>query len=164
LPTVPGTRKIIRHYWRWKRKLSSLVLKVRAARTPRVYYIAKNGELYVASGGHGTLRVYDGISELGDDTDNVRYDAHSGQILVGFRSGGLGLVDASGQKVRTIPLSSHPESFQPEESGSRIFRKRAKIRKRAKRICGCGYRSIAAKGNRQMGSGLDVCELPHGLA
>jgi uncharacterized protein (AIM24 family) len=55
---------------------------------------------------------------LGDDADNVRYDAHSGQILVGFGSGGLDLVDASGQKVATIPLSSHPESFQLAEGDS----------------------------------------------
>src|SRR5690349_7622088 len=53
--------------------------------------------------------------------DNVRYDGRSGQILVGFGSGGLGLLDASGQKVGTTPLSSHPESFQVEEEGSRIF-------------------------------------------
>src|SRR6266481_3788469 len=93
-----------------------------------LYYSAQNGELYVASGGDGTLRIYDGTSltlrqtlEFGNDADNVRYDGRSGQILVGFGSGGLGLVDASGQKVGTIPLSSHPESFQVEEEGSRIF-------------------------------------------
>lgn len=93
-----------------------------------VYYNAKNGELYVASGGDGTLRIYDGTSltlrqtlEFGDDADNVRYDMRSGQLLVGYGNGGLGLVDATGQKVGTIPLSSHPESFQIEEGGSRIF-------------------------------------------
>ena len=93
-----------------------------------VYYNAKNGELYVGSGGDGTLRVYDGTSltlhqtlEFGDDADNVRYDVRSGQVLVGYGNGGLGLVDATGQKVGTIPLSSHPESFQIEEGGSRIF-------------------------------------------
>jgi DNA-binding beta-propeller fold protein YncE len=93
-----------------------------------VYYSSQNGELYVASGGDGTLRIYDGNSlklrqtvEFGEDADNVRYDARSGQILVGFGSGGLGLVDASGQRIGTIPLSSHPESFQLEEGDSRIF-------------------------------------------
>jgi DNA-binding beta-propeller fold protein YncE len=93
-----------------------------------VYYNAEHGELYVASGGDGTLRIYDETTlklrqtlELGDDADNLRYDGHSGQILVGFGSGGLALVDAGGQKVGTIPLSSHPESFQLEEEGSRIF-------------------------------------------
>lgn len=93
-----------------------------------VYYSSQNGEFYVASGGEGTLRIYDGSSlnlrqtlELGEDADNVRYDGRSRQILVGFGSGELALVDASGQKVGTIPLSSHPESFQLEEEGSRIF-------------------------------------------
>ena len=93
-----------------------------------VYYSSQNGEFYVASGGEGTLRIYDGYSlnlrqtlELGEDADNVRYDGRSRQILVGFGSGELALVDASGQKVGTIPLSSHPESFQLEEEGSRIF-------------------------------------------
>jgi DNA-binding beta-propeller fold protein YncE len=93
-----------------------------------VYYSSQNGELYVASGGDGTLRIYDGNSlklrqtlEFGEDADNVRYDGRSRQILVGFGNGRLGIVDASGQKVGTIPLSSHPESFQLEEEGSRIF-------------------------------------------
>jgi DNA-binding beta-propeller fold protein YncE len=93
-----------------------------------VCYSSQNDELYVASGGDGTLRIYDGNSlklrqtlEFGEDADNVRYDGRSGQILVGFGSGGLGLVDASGQRIGTIPLSSHPESFQLEEEGSRIF-------------------------------------------
>jgi len=129
-----------------------------------LYYSAQNGELYVASGGDGTLRIYDGTSltlrqtlEFGNDADNVRYDGRSGQILVGFGSGGLGLVDASGQKVGTIPLSSHPESFQFEEGGFTY------IRERAERVCSCGCRPIEAHGYRQMGLGLDVCELPHGL-
>ena len=80
-----------------------------------VYYSSQNGEFYVASGGEGTLRIYDGNSlnlrqtlKLGEDADNVRYDGRSRQILVGFGSGELALVDASGQKVGTIPLSSHP--------------------------------------------------------
>ncbi len=93
-----------------------------------VAYSSQNSELYVASGGDGTLRIYDGNSlklretlEFGGDADNVRYDGRSAQILVGFGDGGLGLVDASGQKIGTIPLSSHPESFQLEEGDSRIF-------------------------------------------
>lgn len=93
-----------------------------------LYYSSQAGALYVASGGDGTLRICDGnslsfrrILEMGEDADNVRYDGRSNQILVGFGNGGLALVDASGQKVGTIPLSSHPESFQLEEESSRIF-------------------------------------------
>src|SRR6516164_9811193 len=93
-----------------------------------VFYSSQNDALYVASGGDGTLRVFDGTtlklrqtSEFGADADNVRYDGHSSRIFVGFGSGGLGLVDGSGQKVATISLNSHPESFQLEEGNSRIF-------------------------------------------
>jgi WD40 repeat protein len=50
-----------------------------------VFYSSQNDELYVASGGDGTLRVYDGTtlklrqtSEFGADADNVRYDGDIG--------------------------------------------------------------------------------------
>src|SRR6516162_6441871 len=91
-----------------------------------VFYSSQNGELYVASGGDGTLRIYDGSTlklrqklEFGSDADNIR--GYSDKIVVGFGSGGLGFIDASGQNVTRISLNSHPESFQIEESGPRIF-------------------------------------------
>jgi hypothetical protein len=58
--------------------------------------------------------------EFDDDADNVRYDENTGQIWVGYGSGGLGVV-AEGKKAGEIPLGSHPESFQLEHSGSRVF-------------------------------------------
>jgi hypothetical protein len=91
-----------------------------------VFYSSRSGELYVASGGDGTLRIYDGTTlklrqtlEFGSDADNIR--GYSDKIVVGFGSGGLGFIDASGQNVTRISLNSHPESFQIEESGPRIF-------------------------------------------
>jgi hypothetical protein len=49
-----------------------------------VFYSSQNDELYVASGGDGTLRIYDGTTlklrqtlEFGADADDVRYGAHS---------------------------------------------------------------------------------------
>jgi WD40 repeat protein len=49
-----------------------------------VFYSSQNDELYVASGGDGTLRIYDGTTlklrqtlEFGADADNVRYGGHS---------------------------------------------------------------------------------------
>ena len=85
-----------------------------------VFYSSQNDRLYVASGGDGTLRIYDGSTlklrqalEFGADADNVRYDGHSGQILVGFGSGGLGLVDASGQKTfRWLPSACSARGSQ----------------------------------------------------
>jgi hypothetical protein len=92
-----------------------------------LYYDEATSRLYVASAGDETLRIYEGKDltlrstlEFGDDADNVRYDENTGQIWVGYGSGGLGVV-ADGKKAGEIPLGSHPESFQLERSGSRVF-------------------------------------------
>jgi DNA-binding beta-propeller fold protein YncE len=59
---------------------------------------------------------------LGDDSDNVRYDASAKHLYVGFGSGTLASVDPAAAKVlATVNLAGHPESFQLERSGSRIF-------------------------------------------
>src|ERR1700741_3954848 len=92
------------------------------------FFDAKANRLYVATGGDGKLRVYDGttlallqIAEFGDDADNVRYDRRSGEIWVGYGNGGLGIVNSTGQRVGAIELGAHPESFQFEQSGDRVF-------------------------------------------
>jgi DNA-binding beta-propeller fold protein YncE len=59
---------------------------------------------------------------LGDDSDNVRYDAAARRLYVGFGSGALAAVDpADGRIVGEVKLAGHPESFQLERSGSRAF-------------------------------------------
>lgn len=92
------------------------------------FFDAKANRLYVATGGDGKLRVYDGTTlalqqtaEFGDDADNVRYDRRSGDIWVGYGNGGLGIVNSTGQRVGAIELGAHPESFQFEQSGDRVF-------------------------------------------
>jgi len=94
-----------------------------------ISYVAEFNRLFVANGGDGVLRIFDGTTygqasalALGDDADNVRYDATARQILVGYGSGGLATVDAStGKPVANVALSAHPESFQLEKSGGRVF-------------------------------------------
>lgn len=57
-----------------------------------------------------------------DDADNVRYDPAAKRVFVGYGSGALGAIDAAnGQRLGDIPLAGHPESFQLEKSGPRIF-------------------------------------------
>ena len=102
--------------------------EIRGLKEPQgLYYDDATSRLYVASAGDGTLRIYGGKDlslqstlEFGDDADNVRYDENTGQIWVGYGSSGLGLV-AEGKKAGEIPLGSHPESFQLEHTGSRVF-------------------------------------------
>jgi DNA-binding beta-propeller fold protein YncE len=60
--------------------------------------------------------------KLGDDSDNVRYDAAAKRLFVGFGGGALAAVSpADGKALGEAKLSGHPESFQLERSGARIF-------------------------------------------
>jgi DNA-binding beta-propeller fold protein YncE len=94
-----------------------------------VFFVPVASKLFVANGNDGTLRIFDGSSyklvgtvNLSSDADNVRYDAGQNQIYVGYSDGALGILDAAtGQRVGDIPLRGHPESFQLEKSGPRIF-------------------------------------------
>jgi len=85
--------------------------------------------LFVASGGDGSLRALrlkDLTAslniELGDDADNVRIDSEQHFVYVGYGNGALAVIDATKPiKVADIRLEGHPESFQLEASGPRIF-------------------------------------------
>jgi hypothetical protein len=59
---------------------------------------------------------------LGDDADNIRYDAPSRLLYVGCGRGALAVVEtASNRHVGEIALAAHPESFQLERDGARVF-------------------------------------------
>jgi DNA-binding beta-propeller fold protein YncE len=85
--------------------------------------------LAVANDKDGSCRLYDGTSlqqtatvELKDDADNVRYDAVSRRFWVGYGDGGLAAIDPeSGKQTADVKLDAHPESFQLETKGKRIF-------------------------------------------
>jgi DNA-binding beta-propeller fold protein YncE len=93
-----------------------------------ILFVPELRRLFVANGKDGSLRVFDAASlgplkpvSFGADADNVRRDPATGHIWVGYGEGALGAIDASGAKVADIPLGAHPESFQLEHAGSRIF-------------------------------------------
>jgi DNA-binding beta-propeller fold protein YncE len=84
--------------------------------------------LFIASGGDGTVKVLNATNfqqlafvKLGDDADNVRYDASRGEIIVGYGSGGLAVLKSDGTNIGEIKLGAHPESFQMEKEGHRLF-------------------------------------------
>ena len=92
-------------------------------------FLAEQNVLYVANGSANRVDILDGgtlvllkrIEPL-SDADNVRYDARSRKVIVGYGSGALRALDAmTGESAGDIPLSGHPESFQLERGGSRIF-------------------------------------------
>src|SRR6058998_2685097 len=94
-----------------------------------ISFVSDNNRLFVANGKDGSCDILDGDSlrhiqsvNFADDADNVRYDAAAKQIYAGYGSGALGILDASdGKRVGDIKLAGHPESFQLEKSGPRIF-------------------------------------------
>jgi DNA-binding beta-propeller fold protein YncE len=95
-------------------------------------YVPMRHELIVTNGGGGTADIYDTRSleqllqvNLGSDPDNVRYDPATDQAYVGYGEGSgaaLAVLDLkTGTKIADINLSGHPESFQLEKNGQRIF-------------------------------------------
>jgi len=62
------------------------------------------------------------VVRLGDDADNVRYDAVAKKLYVGFGGGALAAIDpGAGKLLGQARLAGHPESFQLERNGSRVF-------------------------------------------
>jgi len=104
-----------------------------------LFYDASSNRLFVASGGDGTTKIYDGTTfqlletvKFSDDADNIRYDARSRRLIVGYGgekalrgrpqgSGALGFLDSNGKQAGEIVVDAHPESFQLEKNGTRVF-------------------------------------------
>jgi DNA-binding beta-propeller fold protein YncE len=94
-----------------------------------VLFLPELNRLYVAGGGDGTLRILDGTTyatvkavTVGGDADNLRPDPSGKMVYVGYGGGALGVVDGStGEIIVRLPLDAHPESFQLEQAGPRIF-------------------------------------------
>ncbi len=62
------------------------------------------------------------LVRLGEDSDNVRYDPAARRLFVGFGAGALASISpADGKVLGEAKLSGHPESFQLERSGPRVF-------------------------------------------
>ncbi len=106
------------------------------------FYDPATNRLFEANGGDGTVKIFDGTTfqllqtvTLDLDADNVRYDARSKHVIVGYggekflagkvaRPGGggaLAILDLNGKQIGDIPMDAHPESFQLEKTGTRVF-------------------------------------------
>jgi len=106
------------------------------------FYDASSNRLFVPCGGDGAVKIFDGTTlqllqtvKLSSDADNIRYDARSKRVLVGYGGekflfgkvvrgqgdGALTFLDSTGKKTGEIAVDAHPESFQLEKSGTRVF-------------------------------------------
>jgi DNA-binding beta-propeller fold protein YncE len=94
-----------------------------------VAYVPEFDRLFVANDKGGICKIYDAksfqkIGELNfkDDADNVRYDDGAKRMYVGFGSEGIAVVSMpDANQIGSIKLSAHPEAFELEKKGKRIF-------------------------------------------
>jgi hypothetical protein len=85
--------------------------------------------LAAASAGDGTVRLFRGADllpagtiNLGDDADNIRLDTRTGNLVVGYGSGGLAVIDPTkAALLQRILLPVHPEGFQLDPEKRRAF-------------------------------------------
>jgi DNA-binding beta-propeller fold protein YncE len=56
------------------------------------------------------------------DADNVRAEPDGSKLYVGYGEGAIAVIDpAKAEKIADVKLDAHPESFQLEPNGKRIF-------------------------------------------
>jgi WD40 repeat protein len=103
-----------------------------------LFYDASTNHLFIASE-DGSVKIYDATSfqllqtvKLKDDADNIRYDSRNHTVLVGYGGGkeirnrpispgAIAIMDTDGKPIGEIVTDSHPESFQLEKTGTRVF-------------------------------------------
>ncbi len=107
-----------------------IVRRIDGLKEPQgIAYLADRGLLAVANAGDGAVQLYrtddfsaQGSVDLKDDADNVRTNPSTGQIAVGYGSGGIAVIDpASAKKLADIHLVDHPEGFQIDPGGHHAF-------------------------------------------
>jgi DNA-binding beta-propeller fold protein YncE len=95
-------------------------------------YLPEWDKLFVANSANGRVSVYDGANftlldaiEFGEgsDPDNLRYDAIAKKIYLGYGDGAIAIIDpATNKRLSTeYKFEGHPEGFQLETKGPRIF-------------------------------------------
>jgi YVTN family beta-propeller protein len=94
-----------------------------------VGYSASTDTLYVANGGDGSVRLFEGAAlspagsiGLGGDADNIRIDQRTGRVFVGYGDGALAIIDAKSRaRIADISLAAHPEGLQLDAANGRVF-------------------------------------------
>lgn len=90
--------------------------------------IADSNGIAIANGDTGTLQLIDAETlqtrwtvAVGGDADNVRYDAAAKRIYVAAVGGLFAIDPDSGRSIAQVAIDGHPESFQLETAGTRIY-------------------------------------------
>jgi DNA-binding beta-propeller fold protein YncE len=95
-----------------------------------VAYLPDLNRIVVSNEGDGSCKILDADTyklidtvKFSDDADQLRYDPATKRVYVGFGDGAIGMFDATTNKriEGDFELGAHPESFQLEQRGPRIF-------------------------------------------
>ncbi|MEA1672009.1 hypothetical protein [Nitrospirillum sp. BR 11163] len=104
--------------------------RIAGLREPQgIGYLPARDLIVVANAGDGSVRLYTattlapvGTIDLGEDADNVRVDATTGQVLVGYGAGGIAVIDpARPAKIADVALPAHPEGFRYDATTGRLY-------------------------------------------
>ena len=111
-------------------KAGKVIHSIKGLHEPQgVAYVPEANAVYVANGGDGNCEAFAATSlaslrsvKFSGDADNLRYDAATKLLYVGYTDGAMGIFEAlTGKIVGNIKLPAHPEAFSLETSGPRIF-------------------------------------------
>jgi DNA-binding beta-propeller fold protein YncE len=98
-----------------------------------VAYLPDSNRIVVSSEGDGSCKIFDADTyklidtvKFSDDADQLRYDPAAKRVYVGYGDGdesAIGVIDATTNKriEGEFKVGAHPESFQLEEKGPKIF-------------------------------------------
>lgn len=94
-----------------------------------VAYLPNMNRIVVSSEGDGSCKILDASTykpidtvKFSDDADQLRYDPVAKRVYVGYGEGAIGVFDATtNKKIEDFAVGVHPESFQLEEKGPKIF-------------------------------------------
>ena len=94
-----------------------------------VAYLPDLNRIVVSSEGDGSCKVFEAATyklidtvKFSEDADQLRYDPLAKRVYVGYGEGAIGVFDGTtNKKIEDFEVGVHPESFQLEEKGPKIF-------------------------------------------
>lgn len=109
---------------------AAVIQSIKGLEEPQgLVFVPDVNKVFVACGGDGSVRVYDGTTlkeekkiDLKSDADGVRYDATTKRVYVGHESGAIAVIDpATCEILADIKVSGHPEAFSLDAAAQRVY-------------------------------------------
>ena len=95
-----------------------------------VAFVPDSDRIVVSNSVGGRCAMFDGTNytrigaaSFGDDADQLRYSASAHRVYVGYGDGSIGMIDTRTWErlPQSFQLGAHPESFQVDDAGHRIY-------------------------------------------